>query len=180
VADAPPPGRKKGISLPGSPVVWIGVLAVALGAGAWILYKRRSASSSAATTSSGTTTDTTGIDTSGEVGTIQSEIGDLQSSEAQDTTKVQVPNLVGMTQERAFSTLQGAGLRGAGAPVQPGKTLTVTAQAPAAGVLVPSGTFVALQSSVKAPVTKPPAKKPVPKPKPKPKPVPKPRRKVAA
>lgn len=165
MADAPP-ARKKGVSLPGSPVIWIGVLVVALGAGAWLLWKRNQAGSSGTTATTTTTGTTDTTDNAGQFGTIQSEIGDLQSSEAQDTTQVQVPNVVGMTQERAYGVLSAAGLKAAGAPVQPGRTLTVNAQAPAAGALVNRGSVVALQSTVKsAPKPKP---KPVPKPKPKP------------
>jgi beta-lactam-binding protein with PASTA domain len=166
------------VSLPGSPVIWIGVLVVALGAGAWLIYKRNSAASTGTTTAATTAADTsnTGTD-AGQIGTIQSEIGDLQSSEAQDTTQVQVPNVVGMTQERAFNVLQAAGLNGGGAPVQPGRTLTVNAQAPAAGAVVNKGSFVVLQSSVKA--APKPAPKPKPVPKPKPKPVKRPVKKAA-
>lgn len=166
---SPPAPRRKGTGLPGNPAIWIGVLVVALGAGAWLLYKRsQSASTGTADTTAGTTAGT-GTDDSGQLGTLQSEIGDLQSSVTSAGNQVQVPNVVGMTQERANSVITAAGLRPAGAPVQPGKTLTVNAQAPAAGALADKGSVVALQATVKtapAPAPKPVAKKPAPKPKP--------------
>ena len=167
------PGRaRKGIGLPGSPVIWIGVLVVALGAGAWLLYKRSQASSSASDSGTGDASGDT-ADDAGQLGTLQSEIGDLQSSVTSADEQVQVPDVVGMTQERANSVITAAGLKPAGAPVQPGKTLTVNAQAPAGGALADKGSVVALQSTVKAvPAASKPAPKPAPKPKPKPKPKP--------
>jgi PASTA domain len=157
---APPAAPKKGVSLPGSPILWVGVLAVVVVGGGYLIWKRNQNSTAAATTAdtSGTSTDTSS--NAGEIGTLQSEIGDLQSSEAQDTVQVQVPNVVGQKQEDAFGTISGAGLHPAGAKVQPGKILYVTAQAPAGGVLVKKGTTVALQSSVRAPAKKKPAPKP--------------------
>jgi hypothetical protein len=166
---APPAATpKKGLALPGSPAVWIGVLVVALAGGAYLLWRRSQSSSAAADTSGTTATDAadTTDEDAGEFGTLQSEIGDLQSSDAQNPPKVQVPNVVGKTQATAFGIISSAGLKPAGAAVQPGKTLTVTAQSPGAGALADRGSTVSLQSSVKAapkPAAKPPAKKPAPK-----------------
>ena len=67
-----------------SPVTWIGILVIALAGGAYLLYRRSqsaaAASTTAATAGTGTTTPT---DYSGQVATLQTEIMDLQSSEAQ-------------------------------------------------------------------------------------------------
>jgi PASTA domain len=165
------PAPKKGVSLPGSPALWIGVLAVAVGGAAWLIWKRRQASAASSTDTAGsdvTSADTTGYDQdAGELGTLQSEIGDLQSSEAQSTTgadapvRVKVPNVVGQPQEAGFAIISAAGLKAVGTAVVPGKVLTVQAQSPAAGALADKGSTVTLQSKV-VPAKKaapPPAKK---------------------
>lgn len=158
---APPAPKRGGLHLPGGPVLWIGGLAV-LAVGGYLLWRRRQANSAAATTAADPTsaTDTSTTDPSA-LGTLQTEIGDLQSSDAGQ--KVQVPNVVGKTQSAAFGIISSAGLRPSGATVEPGKTLYVTAQSPGAGALTKVGSTVNLQSSVRAPARKPPAKKPVTK-----------------
>jgi hypothetical protein len=164
---APPttPKPKKGIALPGSPVLWIGVLVIALAGGGYLLWRRSQASSADSGASDVTgAADTADNGDAGQIGTLQSEIGDLQSSETQQADKVQqvqVPNVVGMAQETAYARISAAGLKPSGAPVVPGKTLTVNGQSPAAGALANKGSTVTLQSTVHA----------VAKPKPKPAPV---------
>lgn len=154
----------KGVRLPGSPLIWLGGLA-AVGVIVYVIWKRNSGSSSSSGASSagqGSGGDSGGVD-EGQIGTLQSEISDLQSSATDE--RVQVPNVVGQRQEDANGAISGAGLRPAGAAVQPGKTLYVTAQSPAAGVLVRTGSTVALQSA-----PRPAAKKPVRRPRPRPRP----------
>lgn len=77
VAAGQPPRRK---GLMQNPLTWVVVGVVVVGG--YLLYRYRSAQSAAA---AGTTaTDTTGTtDYSGEIATLQSEIADLQSSQAQ-------------------------------------------------------------------------------------------------
>jgi len=77
---APAKGKGKRIS----PTTIAIVLAVALAAGAYLLYRqRKAASASAATTTPPADTGNT-EDVAGQIGTLQSEIGNLQSSAAQD------------------------------------------------------------------------------------------------
>jgi PASTA domain len=164
-----PPAPKKGVSLPGSPVLWIGVLVIALAGGGYLLWKRSQSSAASSSGSDVTSADTTGYDQdAGELGTIQSEIGDLQSSEAQQGStspaQAKVPNVVGQPQEAGFAILSAAGFKAVGTNTVPGKVLTVQAQSPAAGALADKGSTVTLQSKVvpakkPAPAKKPPVKK---------------------
>jgi hypothetical protein len=172
-----PAGQQgRGSSALRSPVTWIIVLGIALAAGAYLLYKRSSSSSAAGTSTdtSDTPAGTQNPDWSGEIATLQTEIGDLQSTMAQEdeqsktsgsgTTsstadKVRVPGVVGDTQEAAFSAISGAGLKPASAtkPVK-GRTLTVTSEDPKAGTEVDKGSTVRLTSKL-TPPNWPPAHK---------------------
>jgi hypothetical protein len=69
-----PPGRGKALSLR-SPWTWVIVGGIALAGGALILYRNRKAAASAAGGAS-----TAPVDYSGALGTLQDEIGNLQSS----------------------------------------------------------------------------------------------------
>ena len=74
-------------------------------------------------------------------------------------TTVAVPNVVGQPQEAAFAILSEAGLKAEGTKVEPGKTLVVDKQSPAAGRKVAKGSTVTLTSAVKAPPKPAPKKK---------------------
>lgn len=157
-----PPAPKKGISLPGSPILWIGVLVIALAGGGYLLWKRSQSSAASSGGSDVTSADTTGYDQdAGQLGTLQSEIGDLQSSDAQQGTAtpaaptVKVPNLVGNTTAGAVSTLFAVNLTPAGTRGVPGTNI-VTATAPPAGTAVKPKSTVTISS-------KAPAKKAAPK-----------------
>ena len=161
---APPttPKPKKGIALPGSPILWIGVLVIALAGGGYLLWKRSQSSAASSSGSDVTSADTTGYDQdAGQLGTLQSEIGDLQSSDAQQgtapaaTPTVKVPNLVGNTTAGAVSTLFAVNLTPAGTRGVPGTNI-VTATAPPAGTAVKPKSTVTISS-------KAPAKKAAPK-----------------
>lgn len=65
-----------------SPVTWIIVLGIAVVGGAYVLYRRSQSQAAAATTTATAAQGTT--DWSGAIATLQTEIADLQSSEAQD------------------------------------------------------------------------------------------------
>jgi Fibronectin type III domain len=84
-AAAPPAGSARGgkkfMGL--SPLGWAGVLALALAAGAYLLYRRSKAkaTSTAVVTPTGTSTDI-----AGELATLQTEIMNLQASEASTGT----------------------------------------------------------------------------------------------
>lgn len=73
-------GRKSGFK---SPVTWVIVLGIAVVGGAYILYRRSQASTAAAATTAATGSST-GTDWSGAIATLQTEIADLQSSQAQE------------------------------------------------------------------------------------------------
>jgi hypothetical protein len=78
VTPAAQPGRKrKGIL--SSPITVIVVLGVALGAGAWILLRRRAAASAATAAPSAAQAQ----DDSGQISTLQAEVADLQGRLAQ-------------------------------------------------------------------------------------------------
>ena len=78
MADDVPPARGKRMS----PTMIIVVLGVALGGGAYLLYRR--SKNSAASSSASTPVDTSQLeDFAGQIATLQTEIGDLQSSAAQ-------------------------------------------------------------------------------------------------
>ena len=82
VASQPAGGQRK--SAMRSPITWVIVLGIALAGGAYLLYRRSQSSAAAA---AGTTTGTTGTGTedySGQIATLQTEIMDLQSSDAQE------------------------------------------------------------------------------------------------
>lgn len=66
-------------------MTWVIVLGVIVAGGAYMLY-RRSKANAAAAQSAATPADASGTDTSGQVSTLQTEIMDLQSSEAQEDT----------------------------------------------------------------------------------------------
>jgi hypothetical protein len=76
--DNPPPAKgtppPKGKLTARNPVTWVIILGVAVAGGAYLLY-RRSRSSGSASSSTGTA-----VDPSAALGTLQSEIGNLQSS----------------------------------------------------------------------------------------------------
>ena len=155
-----PPKPKKGLSLK-SPWLWVGVLAIAVVGGAYLIYRQRQ-SASDTSGSDVTSADTTGYDQdAGQLGTLQSEIGDLQSSDAQQgtapaaTPTVKVPNLVGNTTAGAVSTLFAVNLTPAGTRGVPGTNI-VTATAPPAGTAVKPKSTVTISS-------KAPAKKAAPK-----------------
>ncbi len=183
VTQAPePPARQRGAMR--SPLTWVIVLGAALGAGAWILLRRRSSSAAGtATSTSDTPAGTTSPDWSGEIATLQTEIMDLQSSEAQDKDSdsddmVTVPDVAGVDVEQATQILRAAGLKASGPAGKPGVVHVVTRQAPAAGAKVAKGKTVTLTTrtepenklvtSSKPPITKP-GRRPPPKPAPKPK-----------
>jgi hypothetical protein len=160
VASQPPAGQRK--SALRSPITWLIILGVGLAAGAYFLY-RRSQSSSAAGTSTSTAATPSGTvspDWSGEIATLQTEIMDLQSSEAQDESaedktapaaaQVTVPDVVGQPQEAAFAILAAAGFKSKGSPVQKGKTLVVDSQSPKAGAKADRGSTVTLTSKPQA------------------------------
>jgi len=70
------PGKGKPLSLK-SPWTWVIIGGVALAGGAYLLWRRSKSSASSGTSSSGTSTSP---DYSGALGTLQDEIGNLQSS----------------------------------------------------------------------------------------------------
>lgn len=157
------PPRKTGMR---SPVTWIILLGVALAGGAYLLY-RRSQSAAAAGTSTSTATVPAGTanpDWSGEISTLQTEIMDLQSSQAQDQNedqdqddgKVAVPDVVGEDAQLATQALTARGLKAAGVTPFPkntpkGSVRLVTAQAPKGGTSVSRGTTVTLTTKVQTP-----------------------------
>jgi hypothetical protein len=152
--------QPKGLNLK-SPWLWVGVLAIAVIGGGYMLYRQKQAAA-ASTGSDVTSADTTGYDQdAGQLGTLQSEIGDLQSSDAQQgtapaaTPTVKVPNLVGNTTAGAVSTLFAVNLTPAGTRGVPGTNI-VTATAPPAGTAVKPKSTVTISS-------KAPAKKAAPK-----------------
>jgi len=75
--------RKTGLR---SPTAIIIILTVSLAAGAYLLYRQRKNAAAAASPATGGGTADTGNteDVAGQIGTLQSEIGNLQSSAAQD------------------------------------------------------------------------------------------------
>ena len=168
---AQPGQRRAGVS----PMIWIAVLVVALAGGAYLLYKRSSSASSAA--AAGTSTDTTDTpagttspDWSGEIATLQTEIGDLQSTEAQQdqdsktgtsgsTAQVTVPGVVGYPQVEAIQVLNAKGLKGSGTKPTKGKVLYVTAQDPKAGAKADKGSTVKLTTELEPGKKKTTAKK---------------------
>jgi len=77
---APAPGKKKAKLTPTMTIV---ILGVALAAGAFLLWRRRSAAN-AASTAGTSTPQPNNEDVTGQIATLQGEIGDLQSSAAQD------------------------------------------------------------------------------------------------
>jgi hypothetical protein len=64
------------------------------------------------------------------------------------STQVAVPNVVGKSQESAFTAIASAGLKASGSTVIPGKTLTVDSESPKAGTKVTAGSTVKLVSTV--------------------------------
>jgi hypothetical protein len=85
-ADAGRAPRRGGGALR-SPVTWVIVLGIAVAGGAYLLWRRNQAAAAATTSTTTTaaadTAATSGIDPAA-AGTLQAEIGDLQSSEAQE------------------------------------------------------------------------------------------------
>jgi hypothetical protein len=150
---------KKGVTLPGNPTTWIIVLVFALAGGAYLLYRRDKASSAAAATGTSTSTGTsTGTDPdAAALGTLQSELGDLQSSESDTTTTtttIAVPNVVGMMAGEADQYLDAIGLKGATTGIA--ATAKVTGQDPAAHSVVAKGTTVTLKAATTAATVKVP------------------------
>jgi len=78
------PAKGKGKKL--TPTTIAIVLAVALAGGAYLLWRQRKNAAAAASSTTGTAPADTGNteDVAGQIGTLQSEIGNLQSSAAQD------------------------------------------------------------------------------------------------
>jgi hypothetical protein len=78
------PAKGKGKKL--TPTTIAVVLAVALAGGAYLLWRQRKNAAAAASSTTGTAPADTGNteDVAGQIGTLQSEIGNLQSSAAQD------------------------------------------------------------------------------------------------
>jgi len=74
------PRRRKGML--SSPATWIIVLAVGLGVGGYLLWRRSQASTAAAATPSSTPTSE---DFSGQIATLQAEVTDLQGALSQDS-----------------------------------------------------------------------------------------------
>jgi hypothetical protein len=135
------PGGKK--PLLKNPVTWIVVLAGVLIVGGIILYRNMQASSASSSDTSGdTSSDDSGTDDSGALGTLQTEIGDLQSSAGQ----VVVPNVAGDTAAVATTVINGAGLSAANPGGTPGTNI-VSGTSPAAGSSVASGTVVNISSA---------------------------------
>jgi uncharacterized membrane protein YgcG len=146
-----PPAKKGGLSL-SNPWVWIGVLGIAVIAGAYFLWREHenSASSSTSGTSDAGTATAAGTAASpansdaGALDTLQTEIGNLQSSAGQVT----VPNTVGMTAAEATNAIKTVDLD----PVNPKGTPAgniVSATSPAAGTQVNSGATVDITSAPK-------------------------------
>ena len=140
-ADLPAPGGKK--PLLKRPVTWIVLLAGVLIVGGIILYRNHQANAAASsdTTDTGDTSDD-GTDDAGALGTLQTEIGNLQSSAGQVT----VPNVIGETAATATTVINGAGLSAANPGGTPGTNI-VSATSPSAGSSVASGTTVNITSA---------------------------------
>lgn len=155
-----PPGQSRGGIR--SPVTWLVVLGIALAGGAYLLYKR-STSSSASGTSTSTTDTPSGTqnpDWSGEIATLQTEIGDLQSTIDQDqdnsgsSEDVTVPPVTGEDLEAAQQTLGDAGLKSTATgpkTTKAGEVREVSAQTPGAGAKVSRGTTVKLTYKIANP-----------------------------
>lgn len=134
-------------------------LAVALAGGAYLLYRSRQNAAAASTSPGtsgcpdGTAADATGdcvqisTDYSGQIGTLQSEIGNLQSSEGQVT----VPNVVGLSQVQASQVLTSQGLKmtGTAETAPKGTVYYVDSQSPAAGTAVAAGSTVTVAAAPK-------------------------------
>lgn len=146
-AGSPPPkdGKKKPVGALKNPVTWLIVLGVALVGGAFLLWQQnQSSSSSGSGTGSGTGT---GTDDSGALGTLQGEIGNLQSSLTQ-AGQVTVPDVTGATVTDATATLTGAGL--VADPQGAHGRWIVSSTSPAAGASVASGSTVTLTAARKS------------------------------
>lgn len=85
MADTTAAPRRKGKGLK-SPWVIVIVLAVAVGGGAYLLYRRSKASSSTSGSGTSGTPQTDQEDYAGQIATLQAEIADLQSSASQGGT----------------------------------------------------------------------------------------------
>ena len=167
-----PPG--KGLKVSRTTLIIIGVVAAA-GIG-YLLWKRHQAAAAGTTAAAspgtgcppGTTDDGNGnciqdsADSSGQIGTLQTEIGDLQSSDATAAASapVKVPNVVGMTVTAAAADLYAQGLRPHGPSGDQGRK--VSGQNPTAGTEVARGSTVSL-GTAPAPKPKPKAKVPAKK-----------------
>lgn len=79
-AQPPPKGKGKKSAIT-SPMTWVIVLGVGLVAGAYLLYRRKG---TAAASTAATTPQPNNEDVAGQIATLQGEIGDLQSTGAQD------------------------------------------------------------------------------------------------
>jgi hypothetical protein len=142
MAANPPAAPRKGIFK--SPVTWVIIAGAVVVIGA-IYWWRSSQAAGSSTATAGTTAadaGTTSADDAGAVDTLQTEIGDLQSSAGQ----VSVPNVTGATAAEATTIIKAAGLHPANPKGTPG-TAKVTGTSPAAGTQVASGSVVSITSS---------------------------------
>lgn len=138
MAAATPPSGKKSIMK--SPWTWVGIAAIALIGGAYLLYRRNQASQAAASTSTTAAPSQDQQDYSGQISTLQSEIANLQGTVASNDV-VKVPDLKGMSVAAATAALTSVGLK---AGAHAGDTGTVNGQTPAAGTSVEAGSTVDL------------------------------------
>lgn len=133
-------------------------------------YKSRQSSAAATTATTTAAGDGTGIDYAPQIATLQSEIQQLQGSEAQEpkdtdtdtdvTTggptpgpkgMVRVPDVTGQRASFAISTIEAAGLEAVTAPPRnPKREYTVEGQTPKAGAMVPRRTVIVLRVKLTA------------------------------
>lgn len=152
-------GKQKFPSLQ-SPWTWALVLGIAVVGGGIILWRNHQKAAAAASDGSSTTGTAGTSDTTGDAaatndaalaGTLQDEIGNLQSSLGQ----VDVPNVVGMTAAEATNAIKTVNLH----PVNPKGTPAgnvVSATSPAAGTQAAPGSDVTITSAPKGSKTSSP------------------------